>query len=158
MEDGLLEPTAGAPAAAAEPALPHRPASEPSGRVVVERRADGRLEARARDVTLTVGRSEGALRSVELLLTALGSCMLGTMLAYAETAGLSLDAASVELQPTLVERPERVESIVATLRIEGDLPERRVAALRRAAEHCKVHATLAHGPAVELVLDHVAPA
>jgi uncharacterized OsmC-like protein len=109
-------------------------------------------------VTLTVGRSDGALRSVELLLAALGSCMLGTMLAYAETTGLELDGASVELQSTLAERPERVESIVATLRIERDLPERRLAALRRAAERCKVHATLAHGPELELVLDHVAPA
>jgi len=119
--------------------------------VVVERIGDG-LEARTRGLALRVGRaSDDTFRSVELLLAALGSCMLGTMLAYAETAALELDAVSVELSPRLGGSPERVERIEATLRIEGDVPERRRAALRRAARQCKVHATLEHAPEISLV-------
>lgn len=120
---------------------------------MVERVEGGALEARARGVTLPVGRArEDAFRSVELLLAALGSCMLGTLLTYAATAGLALDAVAVELVPTLAGSPERVSRIDATLRLDGDLPERRRAALLRAALQCKVHATLAHSPDLSVVV------
>jgi putative redox protein len=121
---------------------------------MVERRADGRLEARARDVTLVVGRGEGSLRSVELLLAALGSCMLGTMLVFADNVGISLEGVSLELTPTLTDAPERVARIEMTLRIDGAVEPKRLASLRRVAEHCKVHATLEHG--LELTLAVVA--
>ena len=65
---------------------------EDTATVVVERVEGGALEARTRDVTLRVGRaSDDTFRSVELLLAALGSCMLGTMLVFAENVGVALD-------------------------------------------------------------------
>ena len=146
MEDRLLGRSPGAPDAA--PAPP-----PPLGRVVVERRPDGGLEARARDVTLAVGRDDGALRSVELLLAALGSCMLGTMLVFADNAGVSLDGVRLELTPTISERPERVARIDMRLRISGEVEPKRLASLRRVAERCKVHATLEHGPELTLAVE-----
>lgn len=125
-----------------------------SAAVVVERGLDGALEARARDVTLRVGRqADDGLRSVELLLAALGSCMLGTMLAFAENVGVELDGVRLELTPTLAERPERVERIEMRLRIEGDVEPKRLASLRRVAEHCKVHNTLEHRPELTLSVE-----
>lgn len=118
--------------------------------VVVECGADGVLEARARDVTLRVGRKAGGPQSVELLLAALGSCMLGTMLAFADNAGVPVEGARLELTPTLADGPERVARIEMRLRIDGDVEPKRLASLRRVAEHCKVHSTLEHAP--ELVL------
>ena len=106
-----------------------------------------------RDVTLAVGRGTGTLRSVELLLAALGSCMLGTMLVFAENVGVELEDVSLELRPTVAERPERVERIDMTLRIAGDVPPQRLASLRRVAEHCKVHATLEHVPELTLSVE-----
>jgi putative redox protein len=132
---------------------PPPPGFEPPGRVVVERRGDGWLEARARDVTIQVGRAEGSLRSVELLLASLGSCMLGTMLAFAANADVPLEGVRLELTPTVAERPERLARIDMILRIEGDVEPRRLASLRRVAEHCKVHATLAHGPELTLAVE-----
>lgn len=126
----------------------------PESTVVVERTADGALEARARDVTLRVGRqAEGGLRSVELLLAALGSCMLGTMLVFAENVGVPLEGVRLELTPTLADGPERVERIEMRLRIDGDVDPRRRASLRRVAKHCKVHSTLEHGPELTLAVD-----
>jgi putative redox protein len=120
----------------------------------VERAGDGALVVQARGVTVRVGRrAEDGLRSVELLLASLGSCMLGTMLAFAANAGVSLDGVRLELTPTLAERPERVSRIDMTLRIEGEVEPRRVASLRRVAEHCKVHATLEHGPELTLAVE-----
>ena len=140
MEDRLLDDPSGAPAAA----------SAPRESVVVERLADGTLQARARDVAVPVGRAGAGLRSSELLLAALGSCMLGTMLAFAENVGVELDGVSLELEPVLAERPERVAEIRMTMRIAGDVEPRRLESLRRVAEHCKVHSTLERQPALTL--------
>lgn len=145
MADGLLSDAPGAPAVG----------SAPRNTVVVERLADGTLEARARDVALPVGRAGGGLHSAELLLAGLGSCMLGTMLTFAENVGVSLDGVRLELEPVVATGPERVEEIRMTLRIEGDVEPKRLASLRRVAEHCKVHATLEHGPALPLSVEHL---
>jgi putative redox protein len=125
-----------------------------SSPVVVQRRDDGTLEARARDVAITVGREGDGLRSVELLLAALGSCTLGTMLAFAENAGVDLAGVRLELEPVIAERPERIGEIRMTIHVGGDVDERRLASLRRVAEHCKIHQTLEHGPALALELHH----
>jgi uncharacterized OsmC-like protein len=128
--------------------------TEESETVVVERAASGVLEAHARHVTLRVGRhAEDGLRSVELLLAALGSCMLGTMLAFAENVGVPVDGVRLELTPTLVDGPERVARIDMRLRIGGDIEPKRLASLRRVAEHCKVHSTLEHGPELTLTVE-----
>jgi uncharacterized OsmC-like protein len=37
--------------------------------------------------------------------------------------------------------------------VEGDVGPRRLASLRRVAEHCKVHATLERGPRLELEVE-----
>jgi putative redox protein len=121
--------------------------------VVVERAEDGGLEAQARDIRLRVGRNaEDGFQSVELLLAALGTCMLGTMLAFAANVGVSLDGVRLELTPTLADGPERVNSIDMQLCIDGDVEPRRLASLQRVAEHCKVHSTLTHGPELTLTL------
>lgn len=122
--------------------------------VVVERAPDGALVAHARDVSLRVGRqADGGLRSVELLLAALGSCMLGTMLVFAENVGVPVEGVRLELTPTLADGPERVSRIEMRLRITGEIEPRRLASLRRVAEHCKVHSTLEHGPELTLSVE-----
>jgi putative redox protein len=148
VEDRLLARSARAPDD--DPAPPHD--GELSARLVVERRADGGLEARARGLTLAVGRADGTFRSVELLLAALGSCMLGTMLVFADNVGVSLEGVSLELTPTLAAGPERVARIDMTMRIDGDVEPKRLASLRRVAEHCKVHSTLERVPEMTLVV------
>ena len=122
---------------------------------MVERAGDGALVVQARGVSVRVGRqADDGLRSVELLLAALGSCMLGTMLAFAENANVPVEGVRLELTPVLAERPERVARVDMRLHIEGEIEPKRLASLRRVAEHCKVHSTLEHGP--ELTLEVVA--
>lgn len=122
--------------------------------VVVGCGADGVLEARARDVTLRVGRkADDGLRSVELLLTALGTCMLGTMLAFAENVGIPVEGVRLELTPTFAEGPERVSRIDMRLRVDGEIEPKRLASLERVARHCKVHSTLDRRPELTLTLE-----
>ncbi|HEY5295322.1 MAG TPA: OsmC family protein [Gaiellaceae bacterium] len=146
MEDGLLIDPTGAPADWSAPPT--------VGNVRVESRPDGTLEARTRDVTLTVGRSGGGLQSVELFLAALGSCMVGTMLTYARTSGVALDGVRLELEPVLAESRGRVAEVRLWLRVDGEIEPRRVAALRRAAEQCKLHATLEQPVVLSLEVEH----
>ena len=121
---------------------------------MVERVEGGALEARARDVTLRVGRaSDDTFRSVELLLAALGSCMLGTMLVFAENVGVPVDGVRLELTPTLVDGPERVGRVDMRLVLSGDIEPKRLASLQRVAERCKVHSTLHHGPELTLTVE-----
>jgi len=127
---------------------------EENTRVIVERLGDGTLEARARNVTLVVGRAGDGMRSVELLLAALGSCMLGTMMVFAENTGIAFDGVRLELEPVLASSPERVAEIRMTMRIDGDIEPKRLASLQRVAEHCKVHSTLEGGPALALEVLH----
>lgn len=155
MEDGLLSERSSPGAPAPRPALRdlRRDDDPPPGRVVVERRPDGGLEARTRDVTLAVGRVGPGFRSVELLLAALGSCMLGTMLVFAENSAIELDGVRLELEPVLAGRPERVDEIRMRMVVAGDVEPRRLASLRRVAEHCKVHSTLERGPLLSLEVE-----
>ena len=121
---------------------------------MVERVEGGGLEARTRDLTLPVGRaSDDTFRSVELLLAALGSCMLGTMLVFAENVGVPVDGVRLELTPTVVDGPERVSRIDMRLVLDGDVGPKRLASLQRVAERCKVHSTLDHGPELTLTVE-----
>lgn len=124
--------------------------------VVVERISDGTLAATAGGVTIAVGRGgQASLTSVQLLLAALGSCTLGTMLEYAGRVGVALDGARIELEPVLGAKPERVSEIGMRMTISGDVSAARLAALRRVAAQCKLHATLGAGVSLALTVEHV---
>jgi uncharacterized OsmC-like protein len=121
-----------------------------AGPVVVESGPGGGLVARTAAVTMDVGRGEGRPTSVELLLAGLGSCMLGTMLAFAHNSGIPVEGVRLELEPVIAPLPERVARIAMRMTIEGPVTERQLASLRRVAEHCKVHNTLERSPELEL--------
>lgn len=124
--------------------------------MVVERMKDHRLEARTDTATVVVDRAaandgEGhVFRSVELLLASLGTCMVGTMLTFAEQEGIPVEDVRVELKPLVSLNPERVSKIRMTMHLGGDLSGEQLERLREAAEQCKVHNTLHAGAATEL--------
>lgn len=132
-------------------------------RVEVERIRDRRLEVRARGMTIAIDRMphEGedpeGFRPTELLLGALGACMVGTMLAFADNEGIDVQGVTVELEDTETTAPRRIESIDVTMRVRADVPERRAATLERVASRCKIHTTLASTPEVRLSFETEAP-
>lgn len=130
--------------------------------MVVERIDGHRLEARTDTATVVVDRAaaqEGdadVFRSVELLLAGLGTCMVGTMLTFAEQEGIPVGDVRVELKPLVALNPERVSKIRMTMHLGGDLSAEQLEQLREAAETCKVHNTLHAGAATELKIQHAA--
>ena len=116
--------------------------------VDVERVEGFRIEARARGVSVIVDRlpEQGGpgdgFRPVELLLAALGTCMVGTMLSFADNQGIDVRGVRVALEPTIARSPERVERVEMTMELQGELSDRQLASLKRVAEGCKIHNTL----------------
>lgn len=117
-------------------------------KVRIGRLHGSRLEIRARGVSTIVDRLEeddgpgDGFRPVELLLGSLGSCMLGTMLTFADNQNIPVENVSLELSPVIGEHPERVARVDMTMRISGDVTERQLQSLQRVAGNCKITNTL----------------
>jgi uncharacterized OsmC-like protein len=127
-------------------------------RVVVQRVAGRRLEVRAGDAVAIIDKSVAdggagdGFRSVELLLGALGSCTIGTMLSAAEEAGIELGDVRADLTAITSLTTDTVTRAKLTLTVEGDLTPEETALLEAAAAHCKVHRSLHDGIETQFAL------
>jgi putative redox protein len=122
--------------------------------VEVEQVAGRRIAIRARGVELIVddtieaGGPGDGFRPSELLMGALGACMIGTMITFARRQDISVSNISMTLEDETIGRPERIGAIRASMRLETDATERRRGSLERVAGACKIHNTLGHKPEI----------
>jgi len=120
-------------------------------RVTVTRIAGRRLEVRTGDAVAIIDRpvAEGGagdgFRSTDLLLGALGSCTIGTMLGFAEAEGIPVEGARAELTAITSMATDTVTRAKLTLHLDGDLSEADLERLTAAAASCKVHRSLHDG-------------
>lgn len=123
--------------------------------VEVTRVHDRRLEVTARGLSLVVDQLEehggpgDGFRPTELLLGALGACMIGTMLGFAENQSIPVESVRVALGDEVAEHPERIGRVRVSMEVGGDISERQADSLRRVASRCKIHSTLANSPEVD---------
>ena len=94
------------------------------------------------------GRDEGAT-PVELMAGSLGACIAVMIQAYCEKHGYEGDV-GVSLTVEMADAPKRVGAIVVDVELPEAIPEDRMDAIRRVAEHCPVHATLKNPPRVDI--------
>jgi len=123
---------------------------------VAVRQVQGRrFEVEARGLSLVVDRLEeqggpgDGFRPTELLLGALGACMMGTMLGFAENQDIPVESVQVFLSDEVAEHPERIGRIRVEMQVSGAISEGQTASLRRVAARCKIHSTLAGAPQVD---------
>lgn len=114
-------------------------------RVVVERVRGRRLEIRAGTALAIVDRDGDGFRSTELLLGALGSCTLGTLLSAAEAAGIAVGTVRAELSDVTSLATDTVTRARLTLHLDTALTPEEVSLLTAAAAECKVHRSLHAG-------------
>ena len=120
-------------------------------KVEVEQVAGRRMVVRARGVelivddTLAAGGPGDGFRPTELLMGALGTCMIGTMINFARNQDISVSNISMTLEDESAEHPERIGDIRAVMRLETDATDRRRAGLERVAAACKITNTLESG-------------
>jgi uncharacterized OsmC-like protein len=84
-----------------------------------------------------------------MLASALATCTFSVIESWASHAKLSLDDLSIDVRWRFGEDPHRVSDLNVTFAWPS-LPPNRVAAARRVAELCTVHATLLHAPKISI--------
>lgn len=108
-----------------------------------------RLEPTDGPLTITAVTAEQSYSPFHMLASALGTCTLSVMHAWATSAGLNADDLALEVHWTFSDDPHRVESMHVTLDWPS-LPAKRHEAAQHVAQLCTVHATLHHPPKITL--------
>lgn len=122
--------------------------------VMLEQIKGGRFVGRARKSQLTIDRlpeqggSGEGFRPTELLLLALGSCMMGTLWTFAENGKISIEGIHLDLSSEELPHPERVGRIEVKMEIKGEISPKDRERLMRVAQHCKIHNTLKRPPEI----------
>lgn len=121
-------------------------------RVTLDQVKEGRFIGRARESRVTIDRLPGqggsgeGFRPTELLLLALGSCMMGTLWTFAENQKIPVQGIHLELASEELPHPERVGRIEVKMEVKGKISLKERASLMRVAQHCKIHNTLKRPP------------
>ena len=90
----------------------------------------------------------------DMLLAALGSCMIVSVVYYSERSKLPLERLYVEILGEQDKSKDRYQ-IAATVRARGDLDEQAMQRLTKAAHRCPVHKLLSAGADIEVKLERV---
>lgn len=85
-------------------------------------------------------------RPTELVLAALGGCMVGTMLSFAADQGIAVGDVRMVLEDEVASPPKRIGRINMTMFVGGDVTDRQLESLKRVASKCKIGNTLADSP------------
>ena len=115
-----------------------------------------RLEPTDGPLTITAVAAEQSYSPFHMLASALGTCTLSVIHAWATSAGLNADDLALEVHWTFSDDPHRVESMHVTVDWPS-LPAKRHEAAQHVAQLCTVHATLHHPPKITIAVTESAP-
>jgi uncharacterized OsmC-like protein len=116
-----------------------------------------RLTPEPGPLTIEAQSAEQTYSAFHMLASSLAMCTFSVMYSWATHADLHADDLTIEVRWTFAEDPQRVGEMSLTFDWPS-LPERRVAAAKRVAEMCTIHATLKHPPRVAIEAARPAPA
>ena len=108
-----------------------------------------RLEPVRGPMTIEATSAEMVYSPFHMLASSLATCTFSVIESWASHAKLSLDDLSIDVRWRFGEEPHRVSDLDVTFAWPS-LPDNRVAAARRVAELCTVHATLLHPPKITI--------
>ncbi len=108
-----------------------------------------RLTPEPGPLTIEAQSAEQTYSPFHMLGSSLAMCTFSVMYSWATHADLRADDLAIEVRWTFAEDPQRVGEISVTFDWPS-LPERRLAAAKRVAEMCTIHATLEHPPRVAI--------
>ena len=116
-----------------------------------------RLEAVPGALTIETESAEMQYSPFHMLASGLASCTFSVLYSWATHAKLSVDDLTLEVHWAFADDPHRVSNI-AVIFDWPSLPANRLAAARRVAELCTVHATLTTPPSIEILPSSEVPA
>ena len=108
-----------------------------------------RLEPVAGPMTIEASSADMTYSPFHMLGSSLATCTFSVIQSWATHAKIPLDDLVIEVRWQFGEDPYRVSDIAVTFDWPS-LPPNRVAAARRVAELCTVHATLHHPPRISI--------
>jgi uncharacterized OsmC-like protein len=108
-----------------------------------------RLTPEPGPMTIEAQSIEQAYSPFHMLASSLATCTLSVMHSWATHADLKSDDLAIEVRWTFADEPQRVAEMTVTFDWPS-LPERRLAAAKRVAEMCTVHATFKRPPQVSI--------
>jgi ribosomal protein S12 methylthiotransferase accessory factor len=98
------------------------------------------------------GGQDSAPMPLELVPTALGTCVALYVQQFLATRGLDPAGMTVEVNAVGAPNPNRIARFEVDVKIPGGVPEKYREAVKRAAEGCTVHHTLTHGPEIAVTV------
>ena len=108
-----------------------------------------RLEPVAGPMTIEASSAEMAYSPFHMLASSLATCTFSVINSWATHAKIPVDDLLIDVRWKFGDEPHRITDIAVTFDWPS-LPSNRVAAARRVAELCTVHATLHHPPHVTI--------
>jgi putative redox protein len=129
----------------------------------IDRKEGLRFQIRARRHRLTSdmapedGGNDGGLSPSELMASALGACIAMSVQRYCAECGHGDGDVSVSLTFQLLGKPKRIGAIAVDVELPPGVPEDRVRAAKRVAEHCVIQHTLDNPPEVDVEIIHRPP-
>jgi len=108
-----------------------------------------RLEPVAGPMTIEAPSADVTYSPFHMLGTSLATCTFSVIQSWATHAKIPIDDLVIDVRWKFGEEPHRVSDIAVTFDWPS-LPPNRVAAARRVAELCTIHATLHHPPHVTI--------
>ena len=116
-----------------------------------------RLEPTPGALTIEAESAEMSYSPFHMLASSLASCTFSVMYSWATHAKLSVDDLVIDVAWKFGDDPHRVSDIAVSFTWPS-LPAARIAAAKRVAEMCTVHATLMHPPTIGISANMPAPA
>lgn len=119
---------------------------------------DVQFEAKARghkivcDQPLDNGGADEGMTPPEFLLASLGTCAGFYAVQYLKVRNLATEGVKVKVTCDKVLGPARLDNFVVTIETPGELSEKDVEGVRRAAEKCLVKNTMLMPPAMSVVI------
>ena len=108
-----------------------------------------RLEPVAGPLTIEASSAEMAYSPFHMLGSSLATCIFSVISSWATHAKIPVDDLVIDVRWTFGDEPHRVSDLAVTFDWKS-LPPNRLAAARRVAELCTVHATLHHPPHISV--------
>ncbi|MFN2566047.1 MAG: OsmC family protein [Gemmatimonadaceae bacterium] len=108
-----------------------------------------RLTPEPGPMTIEAQSAEQTYSPFHMLASSLATCTFSVMHSWATHADLQSDDLAIEVRWSFADDPQRVGEMSLVFEWPS-LPERRLAAARRVAEMCTVHATFKHPPRVTI--------
>ena len=116
-----------------------------------------RLEPDPGPLTIEAPTAETSYSPFHMLASGLASCTFSVMHSWATHANISTDDLTLEVQWQFADDPHRVSEL-GVIFDWPSLPANRLAAAKRVAELCTVHATLTHPPRINILAASELPA